>query len=470
MKWIFLILLFSQSLYAQDLCGPKVPKEQCLKELNKSIFFGEMDKVKATIKAHGIKILFSGENPYGIIRSAAFHKNVELFRILTSSADYPADVPDRLKFLDAVMSPMHFHEKEPEIIEMMFFHKDPSKRLTWTENPQWPYPLLDQERKHGLKIKDKEKERYKGLITYLNKIAVLRKDICSIKNVTDLEQNIAEIPGFETIFKISEHNLLKCAIESENIILANYLLEKNFFSPPTLAEAITKLKSGAFTKDKLALLSTLEYKMQEQRMLHPDSETKKMLWVFNNLENEVNCLEIGLDGKIPGLSTFSQVVQKVVFSAIVKEIEVLKKAQTDKNDKAVDTSVAELGQLLNQSGMPINYQDEEGRTLLHHIATFASSKTIDKLERVLNNKTGSITGLQDKDGNTPVHIAIIAKNFDGASAFVDKTSTKSSQSFTLKNKSGLTSLEEAQRLTVEKSQRGEKKKVIKLINEHLTFK
>ena len=42
-------------------------------------------------------------------------------------------------------------------------------------------------------------------------------------------------------------------------------------------------------------------------------------------------------------------------------------------------------ELMTETGIPINFQDSSGKTIMHHLSAFAYFATIEKLEKTFNN-------------------------------------------------------------------------------------
>ena len=71
--------------------------------------------------------------------------------------------------------------------------------------------------------------------------------------------------------------------------------------------------------------------MDELKIVHPDKKIKQTFWTFEHLGDEIECLQ-GNNSEILEIKKFSDLAQKVVFSAFFKEAEKLKLATIEKNE------------------------------------------------------------------------------------------------------------------------------------------
>lgn len=467
MKWLFCLVLFSTSVLAQDPCGGK--PDLCQKVIQDAVFFKDHDSIKKIINKYGVKTLFLDQKrggPYKAVNMGAFFENIEFFKIISKHPTYPSEIPDKNLFLRNVVDSSQFRDKNPELIKILFSNSDKSKNLDWWENSAWPYPLLS-------KLKDKisvlkDKEKYQDMLARFDEMDGIKKDICQLSSVQKLQDTLTKFPGMEIILKNPSLDLLSCAINSNNTALTMHLLENNLFSPSNLPKLVTQLNKGAVTGDNLLFLTSLEKKMDELKMPHPDKSSQQTLWVLDHLADEVKCFQ--KDGsELLEVKSFAELTQRIVFSAIVKEMEKLKDAKTKAS--AFDNIV----EIITQSGMPLNYQDQDGKTIMHHLAAFADNFLIDKFEKTLNtNRLMMNYDLQDKQGNTPLHIALINKNMKGGLTLADEIYQLQHgfgygvrKDVTTKNLEGKTPLDIAKELKVAKADKDTLKTIKKWIKEHI---
>lgn len=85
---------------------------------------------------------------------------------------------------------------------------------------------------------------------------------------------------------------------------------------------------------------------------------------------------------------------------------------------------AQFGQLVLLKGLFHDHaqssyiRDYKGRTMLHHLATSDIKHRAVELPSLLANDLHNLLFMQDDDGNTPLHLAIIHQNFELAQFYI----------------------------------------------------
>lgn len=383
----------------------------------------ENQEIALLLKEHGIDCFFEHKgisDRYSFFSSAIFFGNPVFFKMITKHPGYPKAIPDKNEFLSTILVHFNSNKPGPQIVQMLFDNAEKNKTLNWFENVQWPYPLLANFKDETLALKDKDK--YKSLLDRFDKIDNLKKNICQIQSLEQLKASIEEFPGLEVLFKRNEHNLLECAIKSGDLKLANYLLENGHFNSLSLPGLISDIEGSPVGENNLQLLSAVQQKMVELNVPHTDKNIRKHLWVLEHLKEETECLQKADNAELIGIKNYTDLIEKIVLMAVKKELAALKEATLAKDNAKEKVIVGHIGELFIQSGMPTNYRDESGKTIMHHLAAFADGDTIDLLEGTLNTTSHMMNySIQDNDGNTPTHIAIKARNLSGGLALVDMT-------------------------------------------------
>ena len=379
----------------------------------------ETAQLAKILRENGVNWFFDYQGAGGTYRffeSALFFKNVDFFKLITNHPDYPSVIPDKNKFLASLLKGAHFKEFHPGIIDILFNHQDRSKNLNWFENPEWPYPLLDNFRN---KLSLKEREKHKSLLSHFEQVDLLKKNICQIQTVPQLQEKIQNLPGIEIIFK-RENTLLECAIDSSNLELAKYLLANNLINPESLPATVSKVTAAPYSKDNFDFLKSLHQKMKDLNIQHSDRKINNQIWVLANLASDIECLQSSNKSELTEIKSYTDLVQRIMNQALLVEINNLKQAVESSNKDKINSAVKNIQELYVEGGMPINFQDAEGKTLLHHLAPFADGYTIELVEKSLNGlRTRMEQGLQDNQGNTPVHVAILSRNLRGTKVLAD---------------------------------------------------
>lgn len=411
--------------------------------------------------------------PYSHIGMASFFKMTPFFKMIAKHAGYPADIPDKNQFLMAALRDSDFREKDPELIKLLFNNSNKTKNFEWWENANWPYPLFEKLKEEIPKRKDKA--NYQNLLAIFNEVDSLKKNICQLDTLDKLQQTMTKYHGMGIILTNPSTDLLSCAVNSGNKELALYLIENNLFNSLNLTKLVTQISLSEVNKNNLVLLSNLEKKMEELKIPHPDKKIKQTIWTFGHLRDEVECLQTGDNSDLLGLKTFAELAQKIVFSAFLKEVEKLKAATLEKDEKKKNKSIGNIIELFTQSGVPINFQDSSGKTIMHHLAAFADFATIGKIESSLNNQSGTMNyTIQDKLGNTPLHIALINKNMSGSLGLADEIVQRKNgfsygirEDVRMKNLQGKTPLDIVKDLDVTKDEKKTLKTVKRWLKEHI---
>lgn len=482
MKWCLLLVLYSSSLYAQkflaaDQCNPIQKIEDCHFAVGSHIMRHENHLITPLLKKHGLAwfMNFKGiDDRYNFFEQAIFFKNMDFIKIMTKHADYPAAIPDKNEFLLTIIPYRDFREYPAEVVDLIFNNPDPKKNLNWFENETWPYPHLNKFKENLAKRKDRNK--FSGLISRMDKIDELKNNLCQLKSPTQLESKIKEYPGLEILLKRDGHKILECAAKALDHAYVQYLLDKGFFDPTFLPDILSTFKTMELSKKSLSLMNQIQNKMAELQITHPDRKMAEYIWATDRFPDQINCLQIATEDGILGIGNYEELTKKILQSALKKEIEVLRQASLEKDKAAIKQSISNLQSIFQQSGMPLNYQDEEGKSIFHHIATFADSGTVDLVERALNKKYKSNADytLKDKDGNTPLHLAIIHKNLSGALGMSDR-SILMQQGFRMtsrfdvdsKNNDNKTPLDLIKKLKVDKKDREIREQIEDWIKDHI---
>ena len=476
MKWLVLLIVFSLPLRAQDICDPKVTPANCQEAIGKAVFHQDVGAIKKLINIHGIKILFEAQGvrgPYGHVDKADFFNFIPFFKMMAAHPNYPADIPDRGIFLKKILSDLSFREKDPELINLLFFNSDKNKRLAWWENLSWPYPLLSKFKQQVLTMKDKAK--YAGLLSELDAIDAIKKDICQIKNLPQLEQLILKYPGIQVIFKNEEYDLLACSVHSKNVELSTYLLKNDFFPPQSLSTLVTKLELGGDNKinnENISLVSLFEAKRSEYKISSADKISKQDVWVLRHLNDDLTCFLEGNSSSLSQLIASKKLIETIIFTTFLNEVAELKSAMAQNDHNKKNEKIKNIIELVIESELPLNYQDSSGKSMMHYLAEFADAETIEKLENSLNSSMVAMNyGLQDNDGNTPIHIALMNKNLKAAMTFADNTTLMKNGFFIeakshikIKNHKGKIALDMIKDIFIEK-----KNKELKTLKKNLTL-
>ncbi|MBA2406164.1 MAG: hypothetical protein H0V66_15420 [Bdellovibrionales bacterium] len=470
MKFLIIILFLTTTVWGQDDCDSK-DQSACQKLIHSAIFFEDHETIKKVLKKYGIQKFFQSDSirgPYGNIQLAGFYQHTKFFKILAAHPSFPADIPDKNEFLRMTFVE-NFKEKDPELLTILFANADQSKNLEWWGNGNWPYPMFDKFKKNLLERKDKEK--YQALLTKFEEIDAFKKDICQVDSIEKLNAMKLKNPGIETFFKNPNYDLLACAIKSGNKDFALHLIDQKFFNPKNLPKFVTELTLSPVTKSNIAMVALLEKKMMELKIPHPDKELTQTLWIFDHLSEEVECLQQTDNELLSNVKSFTDLAPKIVFSALLKEIAKLKKETNELQKNKIAENIIDL---INQSGLPKNYQDESGKTIMHHLAEFIDFNQVEKFEKGLNDYTNYMNyKIQDNDGNTPLHVSLIHKNMSGSLALADDVNYWKSgfgygirKDVDLKNKQGKTQLDVVKDLDVSKKDRDTLKKIKIWLKEH----
>jgi ankyrin repeat protein len=425
--YLFLAILLSSlpsfAFLGVDECHPIKEITDCHFQVRSNIMRDENQEIALLLKEHGIDWFFDHKgisDRYSFFSNAIFFGNPGFFKLITKHPGYPKAIPDKNEFLSSVLVHFNLNKPGPQIVKMLFDNSEKNKTLNWFENVQWPYPFLAKFKEETLALNDKDK--YKSLLDRFDKIDNLKKNICQIQNLEQLKASMEDFSGIEVLFKRNEHNLLECAVKSGNLELAKYLLDNGHFNSLSLPGLISNIEGSPIYENNLHLIKAIQEKMVELNIPHTDKNIKKHLWVLEHLPEETECLQKADNGELIGIKNYTDLIEKIVLMAVKKELAALKEA-TLTGDKAKEkVIVGHIGELFNQSGMPANYRDESGKTIMHHLAAFADGDIIDLVEGTLNTSSNTMNySIQDNDGNTPTHVAIKSRNLSGGLALVDQT-------------------------------------------------
>lgn len=414
---IFYFIFSSPSIKAQrteDYCLPNKETSRCVSQVKGLIMKDDREKVRGYVRRFGIGWFFQEiehRRDYELFSSASFFRKSYLFSLAVSDPAYPGVIPDQNKFLTEVFRAASFQPPNLEIMNLLFNPRDKKKALTWFENGDWPYPFF----------KKSEEKRYKSLFERFDQIDSIKSNVCQIQDLSQLKKLMAEFPGIEILFKRKEHDLFSCAVESKNFELLDYLFEKNLYHPASFSEKFLAISKRRPNEDSLELLKFLDSKVEKHGLSIPSSLKSKHEWILQHRREELRCLHASFAMGLPEFASFDELFQEVALMSLRNEIESLKKAVQANDRTKIKQVVGTISEIFKQTGMPVNLRDKSGKTLMHYVAGFADAQTIEMLESSLNEPFKMMDyNIQDNEGNTPVHIGIKNKNFDGTLALVDE--------------------------------------------------
>ncbi len=470
MNYFLILFFYSSSLLAQEICGQRVTDEKCFESLKEAIFFKKDNEVQKVINKRGIQILLYDKdqlNSFNIFKKAFFFNRTPIFKMLSKSPGYPDFIPDKNKFLRSLIGSTVSSVQDAEIINILFLNDSKEKRLEWWVNPNWPYPLFQ-----NFKNNNKDKKKSQDLIALFDQMDDLKRNICQIDTLDKLKETIRKFNGIEVIFKNSQHDLLTCAVDRGNIELASYLVEHDLFYPANLSGLEKKYFSGPPSEENLTMLRVIEIKRKALNLPTLDKKIQQSLWFINNSNDATLCSQ----EEHLSLNSFAAMARNIVFSTLLEECRILKNAQESQNIDQKRRSTAKIIELISLGEIPMDFQDSQGKTIMHHLAAFADSAIILEIENRFNTTSLEANPylIQDKQGNTPLHISLINKNMSGAQVLADKVvyakdglSMGLNAEIILTNNEGKTPLAIVKELKVPENDRKKLREIKKLINDNL---
>ena len=422
MNWLFAIVIisFSPSLKAQTLCGPKISKFNCDMTISTAISNKNNKLLEQLVAKKGVKAFFDYVDPngyYQIVEDAQIFNNSAFVAMITSRPDFSKDIIDKNRFLKIALRPGDHPYIEPVIVNALFNNKDKSKNLNWFERRDWPYPMLNM-------MKEKNVPE---LIKRLDRIDELKNNLCQVNSVDKLLATEKEFPDFKLGLKYPENDLLSCATKAGNNELVAYLIKEKLFYPQNLPKLISYFESSPMNDQNQKLFKQIATQMRDSKIPFPASKLKQNAWTISHWDGSSDMCQLQNDSTLMNeAQSFLDLSEKLIWLNYLQYVRKLKAAlaQNDAIERA--KAIKGIISLIKESGLSINYQDQDGKSIMHHLAEFADFKTIEAIEWGLNNAFVTMdTTLQDKNGNTPFHVALLSNNIEGSSVLADLTSPAS---------------------------------------------